>query len=146
MQALPGMLLPWNHHVWAIGSDGVLIDPTVCELFPEQFLDLYEPLALLEQLQPEILWVSFSQDAVLSHLRPLAIPNADPFVPLDGEGQLLYLPGRVHRSKGQRWQRLGKKSKGPMNFSPADLERALLQFHADRRFSRPRHGFARGEA
>ncbi len=147
LQPVPGMPLPWNHHVWAIGPDGVLIDPTVAELMPEYFLDFYEPPAPLEQLKPQILWDKAAQDAAMARLRPLAVPDSTPFPPFDGEGQLLYLPGRLASSRSLKWQRLARKSQGPKGFSAADLAQVLTPSLTGRRRSpRAERGFAQGAA
>jgi hypothetical protein len=145
LQLVPGVHIPWNHHVWAVGPDGALIDPTVSELFPDLFRNWYKPPAPLEQLKPQILWNKAAQDAALARLRPLAIPDQTPFPPFEGEGQLLYLPGWIDPSRSQRWQRLAKKSMGPRGFSAAELARVLLPSNTgSRRAQRTGKGFAQG--
>jgi hypothetical protein len=144
LQPVPGLHLPWNHHVWAIGPDGVLIDPTVAELMPKYFRDFYEPPAPLEQLKPQILWNKAAQDAAMARLRPLAVPDPTSFPPFDEEGQLLYLPGRLAPSRSLKWQRLARKSQGPNGFSAADLAQVLTPALTGRRLSpRADRGFAR---
>ena len=143
LQPVPGLALPWDHHVWAIGADGVLIDPTAAELLPAACQDWYEPPAPLEQLQPLILWERSAQDAALTRLRPLAVADPTPCPPLEGGAKLLYLPGRVADSLGPHWQRLARKSTGPRGFGAGDLAQALGPAHAGRcRAPRPGRGFA----
>lgn len=125
LQPVPGVALPWGHHVWAIGPDGVLIDPTADGLMPDWLASRYEPPAPLEQLQPRILWDRSAQAAALAQLRPLAIPEPAPLEGISRGGELLYLPGRVAEGLAAHWQRLARKSQTPAGFSAADLAHAL---------------------
>jgi hypothetical protein len=138
-QLVPGLALPWNHHVWAMSPDGVLIDPTVAELMTKELHDWYEPPIPLEEMQPKILWSRSEQDAVLAELRPLAVYDPRPFLPIGSDRQLLYLPGRIAPSRKLGWQRLAKKSKGPRGFSAADLAQVLSGSLNERQRS-PRSG------
>jgi hypothetical protein len=126
LQPVPGVALPWTHHVWAIGPDGVLQDPTADGLLPDSIRQWYEPPAQLEQLRPVILWGRAAQAAALARLRPLAVADSTPFEPIEAPGDLIYLPGRVSESlRGPHWHRLAKRSQTPGGFSAADLAGAL---------------------
>lgn len=142
-QLVPGLALPWNHHVWAMRPDGALIDPTVAELMTKDLYDWYEPPIPLEEMEPKILWSRSEQDAVIAELRPLAVFDPRPFLPV-GEGrQLLYLPGRIAPSCGLGWQRLANKSKGPRGFRAADLGQVLSRsLDKPQRSPRSAWGFA----
>jgi hypothetical protein len=142
-QLVPGLALPWNHHVWAISPDGALIDPTVADLMTKELHDWYEPRIPLQEMQPKILWSRSEQDAVLAELRPLAIYDPRPFLPVGSDRQLLYLPGRIAPSRKLGWQRLAKKSKGPRGFSAADLDQVLSRsLDKPQRSPRSAWGFA----
>lgn len=142
-QLVPGLALPWNHHVWAMRPAGELVDPTVAELMTKELNDWYEPPIPLEEMEPKILWSRSEQDAVIAELRPLAIFDPRPCLPV-GEGrQLLYLPGRIAPSRGLGWQRLANKSKRPRGFGAADLAQVLSRsLDKPQRSPRSARGFA----
>lgn len=144
-QDVPGLLLPWNHHAWAIGPDGALIDPTAAALLSAcDFLgDLYAPPAPLEQLRPVVVRDRAAQAAAVDRLRGLAVFNPEPFEPIEAGPALLYLPGWGLDGKARPvWQRLAKLSQGS-GFRAADLAAAL---HPAPRRSAGRRGFAQGVA
>jgi len=145
LQPVPGVALPWTHHVWAIGPDGVPQDPTADCLMPGLIRQWYEPPAPLEQLRPVILWGRAAQAAALARLRPLAVADSTPFEPIEAPGDLLYLPGRLHESERRhRWLRLARKSQTPGGFTAADLAAAMERCEPSQR--RPVRGFAQGVA
>lgn len=127
LEAVPGMLLPWSHHVWAIGTDGEMQDLTADGLMPEGMRSWYQPPAPLEQMRPVIVWDRAAQDAAIGKLRPLAVPDSAAFEQFESCGDLLYLPGRVGKSLSRSWQRLARKSQTPTGFGAADLASALEQ-------------------
>jgi len=142
LQSVPGVLLPWNHHAWAITSDGALVDPTVRVLLPDFLRDWYEPPAPLEQLRPVVVRDRVAQSAAVAQLRPLAVPDPEPFKAITDSPSLLYLPGRAGEGKiGPGWQRLARLSMGP-GFGFADLEAVLSGPIQRRRPQRSGQGFA----
>jgi hypothetical protein len=124
-EPVPGVALPWTHHVWALSADGVLIDPTAADLLPAELREWYAPPAPLEQLRPVIVWAAAAQDAELAQLHPLALQGAPPCHPAGRPAELLYLPGRVADARpGSRWERLAKRSRTRAGFGPAELAAA----------------------
>lgn len=143
-QAVPGVLLPWTHHVWAMAPDGAVIDPTAAGLFPDWALHPhYAPPAPLERLRVVVVRDRAAQAAAVARLRPLAVFDPEPFEPLEAGPALLYLPGwGLSSHLRPAWHRLAKLSRWG-GFGAAELAAAI-----ERAKGRPaaRGGFARGVA
>ena len=118
-EAVPGLLVPWQHHVWAVAPDGRVIDPTAAQLLPEPLCRFYEPPAPLDSLPSVTLRDRDDQLLLIGALHPLAETATDAAIAHLPPARV-YLPGFLPGSASSRWQRLARRSRRS-GFTAADL-------------------------